>query len=505
MPVFSALARHTLRAVLSLVLLILGLCVPATSAADIGRFRLTLDPAQQPVPYTGRLYVALADAESRGEPRTQMGDWMGGTQVFTFDVTNLKPGEPVIIGPDAAGFPKAFAQAAAGNFKVQAIARRALDSCSPGTSANDLVSAALVADFKPDADGVLDLKLDTVVKPRAFRETGRVKLVEFESPSLSKFLGRPFTFRAGVMLPESWSADGSDQFSVVYFISGFGDTHHSIHGIGRMIAANPQAKRTIIVLPDPTCFRGHSVFADSANNGPWGTAFVEELLPEIEKRFRAAPDRERRFVTGISSGGWSALWLAVTYPSAFAGCWAHCPDPVDFRDFQRIDLYAPKANMYRDDEGKRRPLMRQGEQVMLHYDDFVRQETVMGPGGQIHSFEAVFSPRENEQPRPLFDRATGTVDPVTAKAWELFDIRLVLERNWDILGPELKGRLRVYAGAEDNFYLEGAVRRLKTTLDALPESAATVEIIEGMPHTIASQGMADMLSAIEKAEASARP
>src|SRR4030095_12709003 len=122
------------------------------------------------------------------------------------------------------------------------------------------------------------------------------------------------------------------------------------------------------------------------------------------------------------------------------------------------------ANMYRDEKGRRRPLARRGgdEQVSLWYDDFVRQETVMGPGGQIHSFEAVFSPRGPDgTPRPLFDRTTGAIDLETATAWEPYDIRLVIERNWTTLGPKLKGKLHIYAGSQDNFYLDGAAKLLK--------------------------------------------
>jgi pimeloyl-ACP methyl ester carboxylesterase len=169
---------------------------------------------------------------------------------------------------------------------------------------------------------------------------------------------------------------------------------------------------------------------------------------------------------------------------------------VDFRDFQRINLYAGE-NFYRDEKGERRPLARQGDRVMLWYDDFVRQETVMGPGGQIHSFEAVFSPRGADgRPLPVFDRATGKADPEVAKAWEKYDIRLVIERNWETLGPKLKGKLHIYAGAEDNFYLEGAVERLKKSLKQLG-SDAEVEIVPGMGHGLHHAGWEEMMRVIE--------
>src|SRR5262249_15129 len=154
--------------------------------------------------------------------------------------------------------------------------------------------------------------------------------------------------------------------------------------------------------------------------------------------------------TGHSSGGWSSLWLQVAYPDFFGGVWSTAPDPVDFRDFQRINIYEQAVNFFRDADGKERPLARQGDRVVLRFKAFSEMEEVMGHGGQLASFEAVFSPRGTDgRPRKLWDRRTGAVDPDVAKAWEKYDIRLVLERNWETLGPKLKGKLHVYTGDLD--------------------------------------------------------
>jgi S-formylglutathione hydrolase FrmB len=233
---------------------------------------------------------------------------------------------------------------------------------------------------------------------------------------------------------------------------------------------------------DPDCGTGHHVFADSATNGPRGRALVEELIPYIEKTFPAIADPRARLVNGHSSGGWSSLWLQVTYPDTFGGVWSTSPDPVDFRDFQRIDLYAKDANMFRDPAGNRRPLARMRYRAVLFYDSFSRMEDVIGDGGQLHSFEAVFSPlASNRSPRQLWDRATGAVDPETAGAWEAYDIHLVLERNWRSLAPKLLGKLHVVTGGVDTFYLEGAVKLLKESLEALG-SDAVVEIVPDRDH-----------------------
>jgi pimeloyl-ACP methyl ester carboxylesterase len=158
--------------------------------------------------------------------------------------------------------------------------------------------------------------------------------------------------------------------------------------------------------------------------------------------------------------------------------------------------------MFRDAKGTRRPLARIGreqngsEHIALWYDDFVRQETVMGDGGQIHSFEAVFSDRGPDgKPVPLFDRATGAVNSATAKTWEKYDIRLILERNWATLGPKLKGKLHIYAGDKDTFYLDGAARLLKTSLEGLGSDAEIV-IVPDMGHQIHQPGVQDMDNAL---------
>lgn len=206
------------------------------------------------------------------------------------------------------------------------------------------------------------------------------------------------------------------------------------------------------------------------------------MIPAVEKRFRAAGKPAGRIVTGHSSGGWSSLWLQVAYPDFFAGVWSTAPDPVDFRDFQRINIYSPEENVFLDRDGKARPLGRQKGKVILWYKSFSDMEEVLGRGGQLASFEAVFSDRGPDgRPKRLWDRKTGAIDPDVAKSWEKYDIRLVLERNWPTLGPKLRGKLRVYMGEEDTFYLQGATRLLQQSLKKLG-SDAVVELFPGKDH-----------------------
>lgn len=483
-----------------LVALSTGLCglhradaEPSVSGSDAPG--VVLDPILQAEPFSGRVYIALTPA-GQIEPRRRMHDWFRPALIFSKDVVGLPPGEKLIVDDGWNGFPGAWSSIPEGEYAAQAVIRRSLDSPNAGQGENDLISETVLVriPFSPadPEDGLLRAAERVSAPP--FRETPRVRMVEIVSPSLSAFHGREYTVRAGVLLPEGYVSDGSVRYPVVYSITGFGGDHRAAHGIQRMVPPDA-ASHVIMVVPDSSCFRGHSVMADSENNGPWGRMFVDELIPEIESRFHGHGP-EQRYVTGVSSGGWSSLWLQVTYPDRFAGCWSHCPDPVDFRDFQQINLYAKDANMYRDGSGERRPLARRGERVLLWYDDFCRREWVLGPGGQIHSFEAVFSPRRPDgEPAPLFDRQSGEVDPAVARAWERYDIRLVLQRRWAEIGPLLNGKIHVYAGEADTFYLEGAADLLRETLAELG-SDAVVEIVPGMGHTQHAPGNADMFRVI---------
>jgi S-formylglutathione hydrolase FrmB len=314
-----------------------------------------------------------------------------------------------------------------------------------------------------------------------YKETERVKLVEVESKQLTAFHKKPTKLRASVVLPDSF-AKSTRKYPVIYEIPGFSGTHRSLDWVLGREAWKIDGVEVIHVMLDPDCHHGHHVFADSATNGPVGKALTEELIPAIEKKYRGVGTAAGRFVMGHSSGGWSSLWLQVTYPDFFGGCWSTAPDPVDFRDFQIIDLYRDE-NMFTDSKGKPRPIARAGNKTLLWYKGFSDMEEVMGHGGQLASFEACFSEKDTDgKPKRLWDRKTGKIDHEVAKSWEKYDIRLVLERNWKTLGPKLKGKVHVYVGDQDSFLLEGATKLLKESQARL-KSDARVELFPGQDHS----------------------
>jgi pimeloyl-ACP methyl ester carboxylesterase len=430
--------------------------------------------------YTGRVYVLLstsAEAEPRRGPA-----WRNTEPFFALDVEDWKPDTPLFFDEGALGYPGPPGTVEQNAYRIQAVMRRNPDAPSLGEGEGTAYSAVAVRKLDGPTSGQVVLRIDRLVEAQPFAGTDDVKLIETRSELLSAFYGRDVMLRAAVILPPGY--DDSDRcYPALYFIGGFSSDHRWAPLIKQRFATLPGADRILFVVPDPLCRTGHHAFADSDNNGPRGRALVEELIPALERELRLVAAPTARFLTGHSSGGWSSLWLQVTYPEIFGGVWSVAPDPVDFRSFQQANIYEPGVNVYADKHGKPRPIMRMQDRVMMWFEPFARMEWVRGAGGQLGSFEAVFSPRAaDDRPAPLFDRDTGAVDPAVAEAWKRYDIRLILDDNWNDLAPKLTGKLNVFVGDQDNFYLEDAVELLKAW-QVSTGADAVVEIIPGRNHS----------------------
>ncbi|MCH8343121.1 MAG: alpha/beta hydrolase [Planctomycetes bacterium] len=429
--------------------------------------------------FTGRVYVITTESQRR-EPRRGP-SWFRPAPFFAVDVIDWKPNDPLIFHDDALGYPGLLSTIATGNYAVQTVMRLNPDAPTIGAAGN---AYSVNARFQLDAksSGTITLHIDQVDKAQPFPETDRIKLAQLRSDLLSEFHGRDMMMRAAIILPQDYDEKGDRRYPAYYWIGGFGSDHRIAPRMRRTWDATGYADRIVRIVLDPTCYGGHHVFADSANNGPVGQALVEEFIPYLEKTFPLTAAPTARFVSGHSSGGWASLWLQITYPDFFGGVWSLAPDPIDFRDFQRINLYEPDMYMYVDAEGNQRPVARRGDQVMLWYEPFAKLEVILGEGGQLRSFEWVFSPRGPDGlPRPLYDRETGAVNHVVAQSWKRYDIHLILQNNWSTLGPILQGKLHIIAGELDTFYLEGPVRALKESLQRLG-SDAVIEIVPGATH-----------------------
>lgn len=431
---------------------------------------------------SGRLYVFITSSEQK---TPMLGpDWFSPEPFAALDVVDMKPGQTVILNDQADCFPNPMSQWPQGKYRVQAILDH--DFYFPAAAAGPGNYFSEVVNWQSDLSALVHLRLDQAIPEVPYPESTRVKFVERVSQRLSEHFGRDIIDRAAVILPESYDSQPDRRYPVYYEVTGFGGSLRSIARRG----PNPRRRGNeeiefIQVILTGECKNGHHVYANSSANGPRGDALVFEMIPHIDQLFRTISDADARFVGGHSSGGWSSLWLQVNYPDAFGAVFSTSPDPVDFRDFQGTDLYAtPSQSVFRDVEGDRRPLARHGTQVLLWYDDFCKMDQVLGRGGQMSSFDAVFSPLDADgHPQRCWDPTTGQVNPQVVEHWQRYDISWLIAQNWDQLRDKLAGKIHVAMGELDTFYLEGATRLMAERLAELG-SDAQIEFIPEASHNL---------------------
>lgn len=291
-----------------------------------------------------------------------------------------------------------------------------------------------------------------------------VKEVVLKSRLLSRFRKKDIHIKAGVRLPASYYTAPNQQYPVVFVIPGWGGTHYDLMNqppVQRYGMDVGKEKIYVYLNPETQSPFGLHAFVDSRVNGPWGKALVEELIPYLEQQYRIVKDPSQRFVMGQSTGGYASLWLQLNYPTAFGGCWSVSPDPVDFSAFLAMNLYEKNLNIYTLPDGSDRPFFLVDGKPLYTTHQMMEQEIVIGDGEQIQAFEAEFGlPDKNGRPRELFNRQTGKVNNAVAKSWEPYDMGLFIQKNWQSLASSLKGKVHIYAGANDNFFLNDAVMAL---------------------------------------------
>jgi hypothetical protein len=347
----------------------------------------------------------------------------------------------------------------------------------------------------------------------SFRETTWVKYVRVRSERLSKFWGRDIHLAAFVTLPlgfndrpdtryplvinhghfasapSNWRETPPDpnlapDYSARFKLEGYNRIQQQYEWDFFQAWTGPGFPRVLLVeIQHPTPFYDDSYGVNSANNGPYGDAIQYELLPEIERRFRGIGQGWARFVFGGSTGGWIAMATQMFYPDEYNGAWIACPDPIDFRHYMTINVYEDKNAYVMPNRFKRTP--RPAHRNWLgHIDTTIEEnnlwELALGTrgrsGDQWDAWESVFSPvGPDGYPRRIFDRLTGEIDPVTAAHWrENYDLGHILRRDWPTLGPKLRGKLRLYVGDMDNYYLNNAVYAVEEFLRTAQPSADAV-------------------------------
>ncbi|MEP7186745.1 MAG: alpha/beta hydrolase-fold protein [Rhodanobacter sp.] len=481
-------------AALSSLALADGVTTPASDT-----FRVDLS-APQTTAISGRLLLFAVDAKSaRAAAKNGKVDEVEFSPfsrqkgaVSAREITHLIPGKDQPFNADEVAYPSGFSQLPPGDYLMQAVLDVNHDYNYGGRGPGDVVSEVfevtlpaahlptikLVSTVPEDGDmWTVPKDAPAAIAARAKADGGKMKqathAIDFVSPSLSAFWGRPVHMKGWVLTPPGYDAGSSKRYPVVYYTHGYGGNLRNLlrpaFGVYEDMKSGTMPPMIWVFLDESSATGTHE-FTDSVNNGPWGHALTTELIPALDATYLTDGKASGRFLNGHSSGGWATLWLQTRYPKVFGGTWSTSPDPSDFHDFTGPDIYAAHANVYHRADGSLYPLMRDKGKVQATFESFAQMERVLGPyGGQLASFEWVFSPRgEDGRPQELFDRDTGDVDPAVAAYWhEHYDIANLVKSHWPTLKPDLDGKIHLYVGTADTFYLDGAAHKLKAVLDGL--------------------------------------
>ncbi|MEA5126075.1 alpha/beta hydrolase [Xanthomonas floridensis] len=503
---------HPLAPRLSLAVGLLCACTAhaAETVAAHRLLRVTLGEATDQ-PTSGRLLVfATLAKDAQAQAKDGKVDAVdtnpfrpSATAVAAQEVTGLVAGGSVQIDLDNIAFPSGFSALPAGDYLFQAVLDPIHSYGYLGRDGGDLLSVVTPVTLgkkTPLPALTLSTRLPTSddpwqVSPRAPQAVrdavpeARLHSADASmvSPALSAFWGRPVSLRARVLTPPGYDAKAATRYPTVYVTHGFGGNYNRFAGSiasAWSAMASKQMPPMIWVFLDQSTPTGTHEFADSVNNGPWGTALTQELIPALERSYRMDGKASGRFLNGHSSGGWATLWLQTRYPKLFGGTWSTSPDSSNFHDFTGPDLYAPDANMYRRADGSQVPLIRDHDKVVADLETFAKLERVLGPyGGQFTSFDWVFSPRGADgRPLPMFDRDSGKVDPAVVAYWRThYDISARVAAQWPTLKPDLDGKIHLIVGTADTFYLDGAARKFQAVLDGLG-ARSDFRYLEGRTH-----------------------
>ena len=356
----------------------------------------------------------------------------------------------------------------------------------------NLYSETVLVDLKNDSS--ISVYLNQIIPEPAFPEHRLLKKVDVKSEILSEWWGKEMRLKAAVLLPTDFYNNPDQKYPVRYNIAGYGGRYTRAAQLlnDSVWLQSSEAPKIIQVFLDGEGPFGDSYQLNSENSGPYGTALTQELIPFFEKEFRGIESPEFRFLDGCSTGGWVSLALQLFYPGFFGGCFSYSPDPVDFDDFQLINIYNDK-NAFINEHGYLRPVVRETSgEPMVSMKDFIQYENVLGnsdsyltSGGQFSAFTALYSPKgEDGLPAALFDPFTGSINKKVAEHWKKYDLKQYVEKNWEKLGPKLQGKIWIWGAGMDNFYLTAALHNFDEMLKKQknPESDAEISFTPQAGH-----------------------
>ncbi|SDQ98563.1 alpha/beta hydrolase-fold protein [Flagellimonas zhangzhouensis] len=484
----------------------------------------------------GRLLLMLSTDDSK-EPRFQINDGLSSQLIFGMNVDEMAPGSPITFDETVFGYPyPSLSDIPPGEYNVQALlhvyenfnlstghtVKLPMDNGegqqwnrSPGNLYSQPFKITVGENGVENVSLVMNQEIPPIEEPE---DSEWIKHIKLKSEKLSEFYGRDMYLGAHILLPKGFEEHPEAKYPLMVFQGHF----PSDFGGFRTTPPDPNLEPTysarfdldgyniiqqqeaydfykrwnepdfprflIIEIQHPTPYYDDSYAVNSASQGPWGDAITYELIPHIEKEFRGMGEGWSRFLYGGSTGGWEALAVQVKYPDEYNGCFAACPDPIDFRAYCLTNIYEDDNAYYYDSEHKKlevpshrnylgqiQSTLRQGNHLELVLGDKSRS------GQQWDIWEATYSPQgEDGYPVRLWDKMTGDIDHEVAEYWkENYDLKHIMERDWDKLGPKLQGKIHIYCGDMDNYYLNNAVYLMEDFLESTTEPYYDGEVLYG--------------------------
>ena len=486
--------------------------------------------------FDGRLLFMMASSDEK-EPRFQISPGLHAQPIFGINVEGMRAGEKTVFDDEVFGFPyNSLSEIPPGEYWVQALlhvyetfnlstghtVKLPMDNGegqqwnrSPGNIYSKPVKITITENGIPDLDMVMDQVIPPIEEPA---DTEWIKHIKIKSDLLSEFWGRDMYLGAHILLPKGFEEHPEAKYPLMVFhghfpsdFGGFRTTppdanlkadyserfgvegynimqQQEAYDFFRRWTAPDFPRFLIIEIQHPTPYYDDSYAVNSASQGPYGDAITHELIPHIEKEFRGLGEGWARFLYGGSTGGWEALAVQVKYPEEYNGCFAACPDPIDFRAYCLTNIYEDKNAYYYESQHKNMEVPAHRD-YLGHVQTTVREynqlELVLGDksrsGQQWDIWEATYSPQGPDgYPERLWDKMSGEINPDVAEHWkENYDLRYILERDWDKLGENLKGKIHIYCGDMDNYYLNNAVYLMEDFLENTTDPYYEGEVLYG--------------------------
>ncbi len=510
------------------------LCLAATTI-QAQSFSVTFPKDLSAQPLDGRLLLLLSTDPS-DEPRNQIDDTPRSQMVFGLTVDGWQPAQAAVVDAGAIGYPvRSLKDVPPGEYIVQVVLNKYETfhrsdgktiklhpdmgegqhwNISPG----NLYSKPQKIVIGPNSTSVSVALTEVIppIKPPA--DTKYIRHIRIQSDVLTKFWGRPMFIGAAILVPEGFDEHPNAHFPLIIFHDHFVDDFDGFRttppdpnlkpdyserfhlaGYNRIQQeenykfyqqwTSPNFPRVLIVkIQHANPYYDDSYAVNSANVGPYGDAIENELIPAIEKQFRGLGQGWSRFVYGGSTGGWESLAVQVFYPDHYNGAFAACPDPVDFHAYMTIDLYDDKNAFFLEGAHKRvpQPAMRDYlGHTLITTQDNIQYERALGDHGrsgeQFDIWQAVYGPvGDDGYPKQIFDKQTGDIDHAVADYWrQHYDLEAILERDWPTLGPKLAGKIHIYVGSDDTYFLNDAVYRMEDFLKSTKDPAYGGEVTYG--------------------------